>query len=228
MCCFCDKNISSLGTSQVHSNLPIEAPMVEGHAGVLALCVGPGLLRKSVPCLRFSWANVALKLYLNDSKIMQSFCDDDKGTQKEWAMEIRDIEANKWRTHYPTYQEAIFMSELFEVPCLAMPYVALIPVEQCKSLLPKIRKELQRFAVAGLSYRNSDIRWHHIGLQKDYHGEELIILVDLESMQSQHKDKQVEGSPSKDEIEAVKSAVCKLERRAAGEPVQDPKELIHA
>ena len=109
-----------------------------------------------------------------------------------------------------------------------MPYVASIPVERRKSLLPKIRKELQRFAVAGLSYRNSDVRWRHIGLRKDHHGEEQIVLVDLESMQSQHKDKQVVGSPSKDEIEAVKSAVCELARRAAGEPVQDPKELIHA
>ena len=84
----------------------------------------------------------AVKLYLYDSMIMQSFAMTTKRAE-EVATEIRDIEANEWRAHYPTYKEAIYECELFEVPRLAMPFVSSIPIERRKILLPKFRQEMR-------------------------------------------------------------------------------------
>jgi hypothetical protein len=116
-----------------------------------------------------------------------------------------------------------------------MPYVAPVPMERRRSLLPNIEEELKRFAKGGLAYRVSDLRWRHFGLRMNEKREEQIILVDLESMK---KAKQGEESILRDDLElpsesevknaldAVNPAIIDLGKRA-GEPVSTPQGFIH-
>jgi hypothetical protein len=178
----------------------------------------------------------AVKLYLYE---MESFRggknQEEQKSQKEVAMEICEVEAQNWITYYPSFKEAIFLCELFGVPCLAMPYVAPIPMERRRGLLLKIEEELKQFAKEGFAYQVSDLHWHHIGLRTNEKREEQIIWLDFELMP---KDKQGEESILRDDLElpsenevkiaydAVNSAIIDLGERA-GEPVSTPQGFIH-
>ena len=152
----------------------------------------------------------ALKLYLAFSSEQQ----------KSKATETRVEEAKKWNLFYPSYAMAVQSGELLGVSCLAMPYVASIPTSRRLDLLDKIERELARFAGMGYSYRETDLRWRHIGLRKDKNGNEIVILVDLESM-----DYCGDGKLGKED---VLSALAQLRTRAQEEPVNAGQHFVHA
>jgi hypothetical protein len=167
----------------------------------------------------------AVKLYLFDEKIMQSFSQKDNSEEKEkqkmLATKRRDDEVAKWKQMYPSYRKCIYGGFLCEVPCLIMPYVAPIPMNRRVELIDKIEKELQRFAGEQFVYKQSDLRWRHIGLRKDQSGDEKIILIDMESM--------VSGAHLSQEgiKEQVEKFVKELKERAVNEPLNPAQEIIH-
>jgi hypothetical protein len=167
----------------------------------------------------------AVKLYLFDKKIMESYSPNDnieeKEKQKISATKRRDDEVAKWKQMYPSYRKCIYGGFLCEVPCLIMPYVAPIPMKRRVELIDKIEKELHRFAHEQFVYKQSDLRWRHIGLRKDQSGEEKIILIDMESM--------VSGAHLSQEgiKEQVAKFVKELKERAVNEPLNPAQELIH-
>ena len=55
-----------------------------------------------------------------------------------------------------------------------MPFIALIPLRQQNDLLPQIQKEMERVWDLGYVYKKTNIRWRHIGLQKDADNKETI------------------------------------------------------
>ena len=101
-----------------------------------------------------------------------------------------------------------------------MPYVASFPSSRRLDLLDKIQQELTRVAGMGYSYRETDLRWRHIGLRKDKNGNEIVILVGLESM-----DYCGDGKLGK---EGVSSAVEQLRTYAQDEPVNAGQHFVHA
>ena len=135
-------------------------------------------------------------------------------------METRAEEAKKWKLFYPSYVMAVQSGELLGVPCLAMSYVASFPSSRRLDLLDKIQQELTRVAGMGYSYRETDLRWRHIGLRKDKNGNEIVILVDLESM-----DYCGDGKLGKED---VSSAVEQLRTSAQDEPVNAGQHFVHA
>jgi Family of unknown function (DUF5898) len=154
----------------------------------------------------------ALKLYL-----LYLNLSDEEG--KKECEEIRRDEADKWKALYLGYQNTVFEIELNGWLGLIMPYVATIPMNKWRGLLPQIRKELERLAALGLAYDELALYWCHIGLLRTHgeNNEEKVILVDLEST----------DSIAPETVEAtVNEAVERLERLVEWEQVK-PEEFIH-
>ena len=88
----------------------------------------------------------ALKILLCNSADMEPFDPAERKEKKRKTMEIlkqkQKEEAKRWKTIYPGYSKSIWEGILNSVPCLAMPYVALIPEERQGELMNKIKKEM--------------------------------------------------------------------------------------
>ena len=100
---------------------------------------------------------------------MESFDPDRRMSSRiEHMKKIRKIlqtEAERWKKIYPQYKDSIWEGTLNELPCLAMPYIALIPKERREDLRDEIKKEMERLAKLGFVYDKTDTRWRHIRLQ---------------------------------------------------------------
>jgi hypothetical protein len=166
----------------------------------------------------------AVKLYLFDPKVMTTHfrAVDNKKAQDEYRKKLektRSVEVAKWKALYPCYRKSVFEIDLNKTPGLIMPYVASIPMTKRLAMIPEIQKELERLGKLGWAYKETDLRWRHIGLRTDGKGKENVILVDMES---------TESIAPKTVEEAVDESVKGLKLHAVGEPVSAPMEFFHS
>ena len=152
--------------------------------------LGMGRTGKVYLCMDSCGRHFAVKMLLMDSAVMEEFDPQRRMDAREVKMKnligILKREADTWKKVYREYKDSIWRSTLNGMPCLAMPYVASIPMSRRDELLPKIKDEMKRLAQLGYFYQHSEARWRHIGLRKDKNGNEKIVFIDMESLEKMH------------------------------------------
>ena len=152
----------------------------------MSLILGMGNKGKVYLCMDSLGRHFAVKMLFLDSKFMGRFCHDDgmdKKTQKMEALkEILSTEAERWKEIYPEYKVAIWEGILNALPCLAMPYVASIPMKRRNEVELLVKIETEAMRIAKLGYFCDYICWRDIGLRLGNGGEEKIVFVDMERM----------------------------------------------